>query len=168
MTPRTEGPPAKYDRNSAPDGDWRVSEGPENEKHPFDLEERTARFGEAIVGFSKKIPRNPANDRLIGQLVGCGTSVGGNYCEADERVSRKDFRNVIGRCAKEAKETKFFLRMVAASELASPMKRVSSSVRQGSFISSSQAFTGNNSNETIGALFVWDLEIGFSLVLGFW
>jgi four helix bundle protein len=116
MTPRTEGPPAKYDGDSAPDGIWRVSEGPEKDKHPFDLEERTARFGEAIVGFSKKIPRNPTNDRLIGQLVGCGTSIGGNYCEADERVSRKDFRNVIGRCAKEAKETKFFLRMVAASE----------------------------------------------------
>jgi four helix bundle protein len=85
-------------------------------KHPFDLEERTAQFGEAIVRFSKKIPRNPTNNRLIDQLVGCGTSVGGNYCEADERVSKKDFRHVIGRCTKEAKETKFFFRMVAASE----------------------------------------------------
>jgi four helix bundle protein len=85
-------------------------------KHPFDLEERTATFGEAIVRFSKKIPRDPTNNRLIDQLVGCGTSVGANYCEADERVSRKDFRNVIGRCTKEAKETKHFLRMVAAAE----------------------------------------------------
>jgi len=85
-------------------------------KHPFDLEERTARFGEAIVRFSKKIPRDPTNNRLIDQLVGCGTSVGGNYCEADERVSRKDFRNTIGRCVKEAKETNDFLRMIAASE----------------------------------------------------
>lgn len=87
-----------------------------NGKHPFDLEERTTRFGQAIVRFAKKIPRSPINDRLIDQLVGCGTSVGGNYCEADERVPKRDFRNVIGRCAKEAKETKFFLRMVAASE----------------------------------------------------
>ena len=85
-------------------------------KHPFDLEERTARFGEAIVRFSKKIPRGPTNNRLIDQLVGCGTSVGANYCEADERVSKKDFRNVIGRCVKEAKETKHFLRMIAAAE----------------------------------------------------
>jgi four helix bundle protein len=85
-------------------------------KHPFDLEERTARFGEAIVRFSKKIPRDPTNNRLIDQLVGCGSSVGANYCEADERVSKKDFRNVIGRCVKEAKETKHFLRMIAASE----------------------------------------------------
>ena len=85
-------------------------------KHPFDLEERTAQFGEAIVRFSKRIPRDPTNNRLIGQLVGCGTSVGANYCEANERVSKKDFRNTIGRCVKEAKETKYFLRMVAVAE----------------------------------------------------
>ncbi len=96
-----------------------VNEIPNNNgtrKHPFDLEERTATFGEAIVRFSKKIPRDPTNNRLIDQLVGCGTSVGANYCEADERVSRKDFRNVIGRCVKEAKETKHFLRMIATAE----------------------------------------------------
>jgi four helix bundle protein len=85
-------------------------------KHPFDLEERTARFGEAIVRFSKKIPRHPANDRLIDQLVGCAMSIGGNYCEANEGVSKKDFRHTISRCVKEAKETKFFLRMLAAAE----------------------------------------------------
>jgi len=80
------------------------------------LEERTAQFGEAIIRFIKKLPRNAENNRLIGQLVGCGTSVGANYCEANEGVSKKDFKNTIGRCVKEAKETKFFLRMVAASE----------------------------------------------------
>jgi four helix bundle protein len=85
-------------------------------QRPFALEERTAQFGEAVVRFAKKIPRHPANDRLISQLVGCGTSIGANYCEADERVSKKDFRNTIGRCVKEAKETRFFLRMIAASE----------------------------------------------------
>lgn len=85
-------------------------------KHPFDLEERTARFDEAIVRFCKAFPRDPTNDRLIGQLAGCGTSIGANYCEANEGVSKKDFRNVIGRCVKEAKETKFFLRMMATAE----------------------------------------------------
>ena len=87
-----------------------------SKKHPFDLEERTARFGEMIVRFCKKIPRDPTNDRLIGQLAGCGPSIGANYCEANEGVSKKDFRNIIGRCVKEAKETKFFLRMVATAE----------------------------------------------------
>jgi four helix bundle protein len=85
-------------------------------RHPFDLEERTACFGEAIVQFARKVLRSPANDRLIGQLVGCGTSIGANYCEANERVSKKDFRNTIGRCVKEAKETKYFLRLIAAAE----------------------------------------------------
>lgn len=47
-------------------------------RHAFDLEERTAIFGEKVVRFSKQIPRNPTNDRLIDQLVGCGTSVGAN------------------------------------------------------------------------------------------
>jgi len=97
---------------------WILQEGngETRHRHPFDLLERTARFGEAIVRFSKKIPRNPTNNRLIDQLVGCGTSLGSNYIEANEGVSIKDFRFSISRCVKESKETKFFLRMVAASE----------------------------------------------------
>src|SRR5437899_899783 len=82
----------------------------------YDLEERTARFGEAIIRFAKKIPQNPVNNRLIEQLVGAGTSVGANYCEADDAVSKRDFKNKIGTCRKEARETKFFLRMVACAE----------------------------------------------------
>ena len=98
---------------------WELNEttdGNEVRRHTFDLEERTAQFGEAVIRFCKKIPRAPENNRLIDQLVGCGTSVGANYCEANEGVSKKDFKNTIGRCVKEAKETKFFLRMIAASE----------------------------------------------------
>jgi four helix bundle protein len=82
----------------------------------YDLEERTARFGESIVLFAKKIPWNPVNNRLIDQLVGAGTSVGANYCEADDGVSKADFKHRIGTCRKEARETKFFLRMVATAE----------------------------------------------------
>ena len=82
----------------------------------YDLAEHTARFGEAIVHFAKRIPKSPANSPLISQVVRCGTSVGANYCEADDAVSRKEFRNKIGTCKKEAKETKYFLRMIAAAE----------------------------------------------------
>lgn len=82
----------------------------------YDLEERTARFGEASVKFAKKIPRHPVNDRLISQFVGAATSVGANYCEADDGVSKKDFKNKVGTCKKEARESKHFLRMIAASE----------------------------------------------------
>jgi four helix bundle protein len=120
-----QAPKSKLQRSSksqAPKSDLiaaRVFETPNGNgapRHAFDLEERTARFGEAIVAFAKQIERSPANDRLIGQLVGCGTSIGANYCEANERVSKKDFRNTIGRCVKEAKETKYFLRLIAAAE----------------------------------------------------
>lgn len=86
---------------------------------PSNLMERVACFGEAIVRFVKKIPRgsaHPENNRLVDQLVGAGTSVGANYCEADDAVSGKDFKNKIGTCRKESKEAMFFLRMIAASE----------------------------------------------------
>jgi four helix bundle protein len=85
-------------------------------KPAFDFQERTAVFGERIVRFSKQIPRNPTNDRLIGQVVGAGTSVGANFCEASDSMSKKDFRCSAKRCLKEAKEARFFLRMIAASE----------------------------------------------------
>ena len=82
----------------------------------YDLEERTARFGENIIRFAKKIPHRPVNNRLIDHLVGAGTSVGANDCEADDGVSKPDFRNRIGTCRKEARETKSFLRVVAVAE----------------------------------------------------
>jgi hypothetical protein len=65
-----------------------------NEEAPamvYDLEERTARFGETIIRFANRIPHSPVNNRLIDQLVGAGTSVGANYCEADDGVSKPDF-----------------------------------------------------------------------------
>jgi len=83
---------------------------------PYDLEERTALFGESVVRFAKKISRSPGNNRLIDRVVGAGTSLGTNYAEASETVSPKDFKYAISRCVKEAKETCFFLRMIAAAE----------------------------------------------------
>ena len=82
----------------------------------YDLEERTALFGEAIVRFAKKISGNPVSTPLISQLVRAGTSDGANYCEADDAVSKKVFKNKIGTCRKESRETKLWLRMIAAAE----------------------------------------------------
>jgi len=50
---------------------------------------------------------------MITQLVNCGTSVGANYAEANDGVSKKDFRSKIGICKKEASETKYWLRQMA-------------------------------------------------------
>ncbi|MFH0779310.1 MAG: four helix bundle protein [Parcubacteria group bacterium] len=85
----------------------------------YDLEERTAKFGEDIIQFAKKIPVNEITKRLIPQVVGAGTSIGANYCEADDAESPRDFTHKIGICKKESRESKHFLRMisVAAPEL---------------------------------------------------
>jgi four helix bundle protein len=93
------------------DAEWVIRESEKN--RVYDLEERTARFGEAVIDFAKTIPQNPVTNRLISQLVGAGTSVGANYVEADDSVSKKDFLKSIGTCRKEARETKHFLRMIA-------------------------------------------------------
>lgn len=82
----------------------------------YDLEERTAKFGEDIIEFAKKVPKNVITIPLISQLVRAGTSVGSNYCEADCAESRKDFEHKLGICKKESKETKHWLRMVAKVE----------------------------------------------------
>jgi len=79
----------------------------------FDLAERTARFGEDIIGLATNLTRNPVNRPLISQLVRAGTSIGANYMEADAAESKKDFKHKIGICKKEAKETLHWLRMIA-------------------------------------------------------
>lgn len=85
------------------------------EERAFDLEERTARFGESVIQFCKTIDFNSITSPLISQIVRSGTSVGANYCEADNAVSKKEFRQKIGTCQKEARETKHWLRMIAAA-----------------------------------------------------
>lgn len=88
-------------------------------KKVYDLEERTAKFGENIIEFAKTIPKNVVTLSIISQLVRSGTSVGSNYCEADCAESRKDFEHKMGISKKEAKESKHWLRMItkAAPEL---------------------------------------------------
>ena len=81
----------------------------------YDLEERTAKFGEEIIKFVKNLPKNEITRPLITQLVKCATSIGANYCEADDAESGRDFKHKIGICKKEAREVKHFLRMVATA-----------------------------------------------------
>lgn len=78
----------------------------------YDLEERTAKFGEEVIKFCNELPRNEITRPLINQLVKCGTAVGANYCEADDAESKADFKHKIGICKKESRECKHFLRMI--------------------------------------------------------
>ena len=80
---------------------------------PYDLEERTANFGEQVIDFVQKIPKTVITIPLISQLIRAATSVGANYLEADASSTKKDFRFKISLCRKEAKETRHWLRMMA-------------------------------------------------------
>lgn len=87
----------------------------------YDLEERVAIFGENIIDFSKSVSINTVNRPLISQLVRSATSVGANYMEANQAVSKKDFRYKIHISKKEANETKYWLRMISKAE---PLEKI--------------------------------------------
>jgi len=79
----------------------------------YDLEERTAKFGEDIIDLCRGIKQDVVTRPIISQLVRSGTSIGANYMEANAASSKKDFRNKIHICKKEAQETKHWLRMLS-------------------------------------------------------
>lgn len=74
-----------------------MKDGEKNNKK-YDLKKRTSRFGEDIIKFTKKIPKNVITIPIIGQLVKSGTSIGANYREADCAESKADFIHKIGIC----------------------------------------------------------------------
>jgi four helix bundle protein len=77
----------------------------------YNLEERTAKFGENVIKLCRDIKETTISKPLISQLIRSGTSIGANYMEANAASSRKDFANKIFICKKEAQETKHWLRM---------------------------------------------------------
>ena len=86
----------------------------------YDLEERTAKFGESIIKFCKAIKQDIITKPMINQIIRSGTSIGANYMEANQASSKKDFKNKIRISQKEANETKHWLRMIA---IAVPSKK---------------------------------------------
>ena len=78
----------------------------------FDLEERTFIFAKDCREFVKNLPRTIANFEDIKQLVRASGSVGANYIEANEALSKKDFIHRIKISRKEAKESRYFLRLI--------------------------------------------------------
>lgn len=80
----------------------------------YNLEERTARFGESVIFLCKSINQDVITRVIINQLVRSSTSIGANYMEANAASSRKDFRNKIYLCKKESQETKHWLKMITS------------------------------------------------------
>ena len=78
----------------------------------YDLEERTFQFARQIRNWIKSLPRTIANNEDIKQLVRASGSVGANYIEANESLSKKDFVFRIRICRKEAKECGYWLRLI--------------------------------------------------------
>ena len=87
----------------------------QNSKPKYDLEDRTARFGEDIIDFARSVKPDYVSKPIVTQLIRSGTSVGANYMEANGAESKKDFLHKISICKKESKESMHFLRMVAKS-----------------------------------------------------
>jgi four helix bundle protein len=85
------------------------------DKNVFDLAERTPEFGEAVIRICGTIRQNAITSPIIGQLVREATSVGSNYCEADEAGTKKEFKYRISVCCRESRETKFQLRMIVTA-----------------------------------------------------
>lgn len=78
----------------------------------YDLEERTLMFAKEVRRFVKELPGNLANKEDARQLIRSSGSVGANYIEANESLSKKDFAMRIKICRKEAKESRYWLELV--------------------------------------------------------
>ncbi|MFH1375576.1 MAG: four helix bundle protein [Patescibacteria group bacterium] len=81
----------------------------------FDLEERTFEFAKNVVAFCKKLPRTVSNIEYFKQVVRSSGSVGANYIEANGALGKNDFRMRIRISRKEAKETVYWLRLIATT-----------------------------------------------------
>jgi four helix bundle protein len=78
----------------------------------FDLEDRTFQFAKNTTLYVKQLPKNISNLEYGKQVIGSSGSVGANYIEANEALSKKDFIMRIKICRKEAKESAYWLRLI--------------------------------------------------------
>jgi four helix bundle protein len=82
----------------------------------YDLEDRTFNFAKDVREFARQIRRTIANIEDTKQVVRASGSVGANYIEANESLSKKDFLMRIKICRKEAKESRYWLRLMDAGD----------------------------------------------------
>ncbi len=94
-------------------------------KKPFDIKERTFEFGVRIVRLVNTLPRTIAGVKVGDQLVKSGTSIGANVEEADGAESKRDFIHKMSIARKEARETRYWLRIVRATGLGKDTQEVS-------------------------------------------
>jgi four helix bundle protein len=85
-------------------------------KRAYDLEERTYKFAKRVREFVKDLPRSISNLEDTKQLVRASGSVGANYIEANETLGDKDFIYRMRICRKEAKESRYFLKLLTVHD----------------------------------------------------
>lgn len=78
----------------------------------YDLEKRTTEYAKSVIRLCKTLPRNPMNDRLVGQAIGAAGSVGANYREANDAIGDKDFIQRLKIARREAKEAVHWLELL--------------------------------------------------------
>ncbi len=81
---------------------------PQNSKPKYNLEERTLEFLKAVIRLCKKLPKDVVNVEIIRQLIRAAGSIGANYREANEAISKKDFSHRIKISRKESKESHYW------------------------------------------------------------
>ena len=78
----------------------------------YDLEDRTLTFAKEVRALIKRLPKSQGNFEDCKQLIRSSGSVGANYIEANEALSKKDFLMRAKICRKEAKESVYWLKLV--------------------------------------------------------
>jgi len=86
-------------------------------RHGFDLEDRTLEFGKRVIRLCRAIKFDSVNDRLIRQVIGSSDSVGANYREANDALSKKDTVKKMKIALQEAKESKLHLELLAEANI---------------------------------------------------
>ena len=99
----------------------------------YDLEDRTLEFAKRVRAFVAKLKSTSANIEDGKQLIRSSGSIGANYIEANEALSKKDFAMRVKICRKEAKESRYWLRLIdtsGKSELEQERKELESEARE--------------------------------------
>ncbi|HYT95198.1 MAG TPA: four helix bundle protein [Gemmataceae bacterium] len=104
-------------------------DGPRTSK-PYDLEERTFQFAKRIRAFVKLLPRTIANIEDVKQLIRSSGSVGANYIEANEGLGKKDFTMHVKIARKEAKESRYWLRLVETGDTPEPAQQCANLIQE--------------------------------------
>lgn len=83
----------------------------QNPNHKYDLEERIYNFAQRVIEYVNTLPKTIPNIEISKQLFRASGSVGANYIEANESLSKKDFIMRVKICKKEAKESRYWIRL---------------------------------------------------------